>query len=71
MERRCSVDGSTIEYFFNGASAESFTDTSITGNLLTGMVANSGTAKTTLDIFSAADLAAAADDTVLQIITIQ
>ena len=57
---RVTADGSTISFSVNGVTVHSITDTSITGNLRTGIVThNAITSESTCDNFSAADLLAA------------
>jgi hypothetical protein len=52
---KVQADGSTISSYVNGAAKNSFTDTSITGNLRCGMTSTSGGAGV-LDEFEAADV---------------
>jgi hypothetical protein len=54
---RLDVDGSSLEMFFDGASALTATDTAITGNLKVGVAAHNTTTSRG-DNFEAADLAA-------------
>lgn len=55
-----SADGSTLELFRDGTSQGTRTDTSFTGQVITGIRQGSGSSGWTVDDFEAADLAAAA-----------